>query len=60
MEMPIYRGTTAFMAALSKRPDYNDKINMGVMLGPTPFQEYFLNGAVRLISAVVWVGEVSS
>jgi len=51
-------GTTAFFAGLSKRPEYNNKINMGVMLGPTPFQEYFLNGAVRLVSAAVWAGEI--
>lgn len=51
-------GSTAFFSGLSKRAEYNDKIGVGIIMGPSTFQMNFWHGWVQLVSPVVWVAQI--
>lgn len=52
-------GSKNFMAGLTLRPEYNDKISVGVMMGPAGFMTYMFNGYARLLGPILRLGQVT-
>lgn len=50
-------GSTAFFAGLSKMPEYNDKIGLGIAIGPSTYQQvlvlWYLPKSVLLLVEVI-------
>ncbi|ODN01621.1 Lipase 3 [Orchesella cincta] len=51
-------GTTLFFSGLSKRPEYSDKIGIGIAMGPSTFQKYFFNSWAKVIAPFTWFIQV--
>ncbi len=51
-------GSKNFMAGLSLRPEYNDKISVGIMMGPAGYMSHMFNGYARLIGPILKLGQV--
>ncbi|ODM99694.1 Lipase 3 [Orchesella cincta] len=51
-------GSTAMLTALSKQPNLNSMTRTGIILGPSIFQDNYLNGWLKLIVPLGRVAEV--
>ncbi|CAL8111270.1 unnamed protein product [Orchesella dallaii] len=51
-------GNTALLAALSKQPNLNSMIRTGIALGPSIFQDNYVNGWLKLIVPFAGLAEV--
>lgn len=52
--------TAAFVSGLSIRPEYNDKVASGIIMGPSVFQANFVNGLVYYLSFHAKIVDVRS
>lgn len=52
-------GNTALMTALTKLPHLNEKIRLGVVLGPSIFQDNYFNGWLKLVAPAAFPAEVT-
>ncbi|CAL8124021.1 unnamed protein product [Orchesella dallaii] len=51
-------GTTLFFSGLSKRPEYSEKVGIGIALGPSTFQDHFFNSWAKVIAPFTWFIQV--
>jgi gastric triacylglycerol lipase len=51
-------GGKNFISGLSLRPEYNEKVGVGITMGPAGFMAHMFNGFARLILPILRMGEV--
>lgn len=52
-------GSKTFMSALTLRPEYNDKVAVGIMMGPAGFMTHMFNGYAKLLGPFLRQGQVA-
>jgi len=51
-------GGKNFIAAMSLHPEYNEKVGIGITMGPAGFMSHMFNGIGRLINPLLRQGQV--